>query len=380
MFNLSKEEITFKIVEDFCKEWKEGVRVEYKAQFPKDIPKILSSFANTQGGVLIIGIEADKIHNKVNLPIKGIPKVDGIEERIVQSGLMGIHPPVMPEVIILDVPETENVVIVVRVDESHHAPHAIQNSTKVYIRFESISQPYEKPELAKFNRIEYLLNRRQNESGVNEQILNQMESWAKQFCSTDATILTLVARPVFPYRPVISPGEIYELYKADKWIRRVPGGILYVLPAGTEMYAVNEHGIVYHHTLIHDYEQSGIQILDFIRGIYYFMDAAKKLYNNCDYLGNIEVNAKVHNVKDKKLSKKIGNLRANHLHSELVCSVDEFYITASRYYLSRDFSKPEHQKSIAEELILQVLWNFDVPTESDSVIKEVRKIIDPTDS
>ena len=50
MFNLSKEEITFEVIETFCREWQEGVRVEYKQEI-KDIPKIVSSFANTQGGV-----------------------------------------------------------------------------------------------------------------------------------------------------------------------------------------------------------------------------------------------------------------------------------------------------------------------------------------
>ena len=29
MFNLSKDEITFEVVQTFCSEWQEGVRVEY---------------------------------------------------------------------------------------------------------------------------------------------------------------------------------------------------------------------------------------------------------------------------------------------------------------------------------------------------------------
>ena len=56
---------------------------------------------------------------------------------------MGIYPSVMPEVLLVDVPDSDNVVIVVRVDESIQAPHAIQNSAKVYIRTGSVTQPYE---------------------------------------------------------------------------------------------------------------------------------------------------------------------------------------------------------------------------------------------
>ena len=87
MFNLTKEEITFEVVQAFCREWQEGVRVEYKQEI-KDIPKIVSSFANTQGGVFIIGVKANQTDNEVIFPIEGIPKTPGLEERIVQSAII----------------------------------------------------------------------------------------------------------------------------------------------------------------------------------------------------------------------------------------------------------------------------------------------------
>ena len=60
-------------------------------------------------------------------PISG-----GIEEQIQQSALTGIYPAVIPEVIICGVPANpNNAVVIVRVDESLQAPHAIQNSKKV---------------------------------------------------------------------------------------------------------------------------------------------------------------------------------------------------------------------------------------------------------
>ena len=59
MFTKSLDEITFEDVETFCQELPEGVRVEYKQEI-KDVPKIVSSFANTLGGIYIIGAIADK--------------------------------------------------------------------------------------------------------------------------------------------------------------------------------------------------------------------------------------------------------------------------------------------------------------------------------
>ena len=140
---------------------------------------------------------------------------------------MGIYPSVMPEVILIDVPDSDNVVVVVRVDESIQAPHAIQNSTRVYIRAGSITQPYEKPELAEMNRIEYLLNRRKNTQGVTQQILDRIEQRINMSGGMDAPSMTVIARPVYPYHPVISPTAIYELYDRTHGsnMKRVTGGV-----------------------------------------------------------------------------------------------------------------------------------------------------------
>ena len=102
MFTKLASEIDFNNIESFGSKWGEGVRVEYKIEIAH-IPKKISSFANTQGGIFIIGVETDQ-KNKVKFSIQGIPNEDGIEERIVQSALTGIYPAVMPEVIIRDVP------------------------------------------------------------------------------------------------------------------------------------------------------------------------------------------------------------------------------------------------------------------------------------
>ena len=210
MFTKLEKEIEFKVIEEFCQEWGEGVRVEYKRETtPVSLRKSISSFANTHGGILIIGVDADKERNKVIFPIQGTPNEGGIEERIVQSAITGIHPPVSPEVIIRDVPgKIGSVVVVVRVGESQEAPHAIQNSTKVYVREGSVTQPYE---LADIDRIEYLLKRREEPQRIGRRILDRIEERVTNHCShLDMPNLELIARPVFPYRPLISPSEIYE--------------------------------------------------------------------------------------------------------------------------------------------------------------------------
>ena len=137
MFTKPIDEITYPDVESFCQQWSEGVRVEYKRDLniKKHIPKVVSSFANTYGGIFLIGVEADNTTNMPIFPIKGIPKRHNIEEGIQQSAEMSIIPPVRPEVKVVNVPGGNNVVVVVRVAEgSLLAPHAIDQSTKAYFR------------------------------------------------------------------------------------------------------------------------------------------------------------------------------------------------------------------------------------------------------
>ncbi|MYB00346.1 ATP-binding protein, partial [Candidatus Poribacteria bacterium] len=210
MFTKPIDKITFEDVENFCHEFGEGVRVEYKREIAH-IPKIVSSFANTLGGIFIIGVETDEM-NKVVSPIKGMPKETGIEERILQSALTGIYPAVMPEVIIRAVPNSNNVVVIIRVDESIQAPHAIEKSTKIYFRSGSITQPYK---LADTERIAYMFKRREDSQVIAKQILNRIEERTETLCATDNPNLTVIIRPVFPYQSVISTVDIHEVARAE---------------------------------------------------------------------------------------------------------------------------------------------------------------------
>ena len=373
MFNLSKEEITFEVIEAFCREWQEGVRVEYKQEITKDIPKIVSSFANTQGGVFIIGVKANQTDNEVQFPIEGIPKTPGLEERIVQSAITGIYPSVMPEVLIIDVPDSDNVVIVVRVDESIQAPHAIQNSAKVYIRTGSVTQPYE---LSDIDRIEYMLKRRENPKVVTQQILDRIEQRINMSGDIDAPSMTVIARPVYPYRPVISPTAIYELFETRANTKRVAGGVACFLDPSSDFdLEINEYGIVFHRRRLSYSEERPITLGDILSGIEHLLRSTKELYNACNALGNIKVVAQLQNVYEKKLSTDFGTDYPLGL-SELVCHDSEVFASTSKTYLSRDFEDPAQQKTIFEDLTMQLLWAFNIPIDAEGIITRVGELIE----
>ena len=357
LFTKPKNEITFADVEEFCREFGEGVRVEYKREI-KHIPKIVSSFANTHGGVFVIGAETND-ENKVKFPIQGIPQRSGIEEQIQQSALTGIYPGVIPEIILVDVPNSSNLVIIVRVDESIHAPHAIKEVTQAYIRVGSITQPYEY-KLAEMDRIAYMFKRREDSQAIARQILDRIEKRVEAFSNTNASNIalnvpniTVIAKPVFPYRPVISREDIFQ--PRQSW-KRVTGGA-YILSEDEygDYCELNEYGIVYQRTKL-EHQVNNSEHLNFDVFLYRICDClslAKSFYDKCEYIGNIEFTVQLREVFGKKL------VRSNQLGPQigpLECSDSDVW--ASIQCLPRDLANDEQLMEILEELATKLLWAF----------------------
>ena len=196
LFSSPLHSLDLRQIEQFCRNWPEGVRVEYKRELDtRHIPKIVSSFANTVGGVWIIGVAAD-VENRAVFPIRGISRTAGIEERITQSCYHNLYPPLLPDIKIIDVPgDEEHVLVVVQILESVEAPHAIENSTKVYIRTNS---PAEIIQMAEIDRIEYLLKRRQQPEQMREEMIRGMATRSP----VGSPFLRVVVSPRYPSRPI----------------------------------------------------------------------------------------------------------------------------------------------------------------------------------
>ena len=388
MFTKPMDEITYQDVESFCQQWSEGVRVEYKQKIVH-VPKIVPSFANTYGGIYLIGVEADNTTNMPILPIKGIPKRRNIEEGIQQSAEMSIIPPVRPEVKVVDVPGDNNVVVVVRVAEgSLLAPHAIDQSTKAYFRVGSTTQPY-KLELANMELIAHMFKRREDSQVVARQILDRIEDRISNFDPTFATIeggkyifdnlptFSVITRPVFPYRPLTSASNIYESHQGPLWPpRRVTGG--HFCYNEKEYWELNEYGIVYHRVVLFIRTGDGIDYGIILWHINELIKRANTLYVDCGYQGNIEVTARLRNIFRRELidteSYSHGSKITENLHAEPMSFDTE--VPASKQCLARDLEGENERKALVEELTCPLLWAFNIPIDKPQIREKVRKRIE----
>ena len=111
---------------------------------------------------------------------------------------------------------------------------------------------------ARIDRIDYLLKWREEPQRISRQILDRIEERVGNHLShLESPNLELLAPPVFLYRPLISPSEIYEFMSvhtlvpcaeaiSDFSARKDMGGICYMQPRCLPDFCeLNEYGIMY---------------------------------------------------------------------------------------------------------------------------------------
>jgi hypothetical protein len=212
------------------------MRLDYKVDRPPDLAKLIAAFANTHGGLILMGVEADKTTNQpIWPPLKGMPTKVGIEEAITSTAQDAVYPPVRVEIspVIDNAHVPGHVLLVVRVDESREAPHAVDDGRKVYERTGSASKPYD---LSRIDRIRYLLERRERIEQQREAIHRDAFSRATRIMA-DAPLPIAWASviPLFPWRDLCRPSACFDFLtrranqERSTWsprreVQRIPGG------------------------------------------------------------------------------------------------------------------------------------------------------------
>jgi hypothetical protein len=125
--------------EVMSRELTEGWFVDWKKDFPKDFGKHVASFANTYGGYLFIGVVEDEATKKAQ-DFPGIPSASDPLGQVRHFIRDTVDPFPYFQKATVQVPNTENVIVIVHIPESTFPPHVYKDG-RIYIRQADGSDP-----------------------------------------------------------------------------------------------------------------------------------------------------------------------------------------------------------------------------------------------
>jgi len=202
LFTKEITKISYQDVVEFCSQRvSESINLDYKKDFPGDLEKTISAFANIMGGLIIIGVEDED--SKPKLPVEGIEYQKGLRERVNNIILNNIYPPVFPEIQVCE-PVNNKTFVIIRIPESHMTPHYIRHRTQIYIRTDDVTRP---EKLAPKEQIEWLMDKRKKSEEFREFLISESENYFKGACRLSGAnindpqyfgIISLRAIPLFP--------------------------------------------------------------------------------------------------------------------------------------------------------------------------------------
>jgi hypothetical protein len=322
------------------------------------------------GGVWIIGVTTG-VDNLPVFPIRGFPREPGIEERITQACYQNLYPPLLPEIKIIDVPGNPgSVVAVVQIPESVEAPHAVENTTKIYIRTNSTTEIIQ---LAEIDRIEYLLKRRRQPEQKREELIEDMRGRSR----IGPPAIRIIVSPRYPWRPILGEdvllARLNELsqpgtyVKLRDFIRLVRGGfmseeVLPLIDQAAYHFEVNLHGIMSCYVTL-GMDGSRVFLDQIVSEIGRALNLARYLLKGTQ--ANMLVRVQLHGVKGSLImaSGWQGNL----------CSVEEV-VQAEDHLILENLDDallfPDH----VAELVRQLTWSFNVASR-EMIIQATRTLL-----
>ena len=309
----------------------ENTRLEFKREVPEkdETLKKLSSFANTFGGLVVIGAAAQSKDGRIE-SLPGVDEVPGYKQKIVDWCFKECSPPITVDVS-GPIPTPSNngkVCYVISVEESEVAPHFLNGRKGVWIRTNEFSGKYDVA-LADEDELRHLLHRRQLTLDRRRSIIERARQRFGTYLSTtpsnfgkttpSGALLELCLVPRFPARQICKQEELsqfvrqvhYPAYRGVGFPRLQMGvmtqhesAIVRQPLTDVSLFEANTWGMVFYVTKLDEKEYtkqlSGIHAYSFVGHLLLFLRHANDLFRLTGSTGSILVEASLQAIRDCK--------------------------------------------------------------------------------
>jgi len=214
--------IKYEDVLSFCEaQHPESEILDYKQDWPEHLDRSIAALANTQGGLILLGVAEEDKTGRPQSPFLGIDLgrgADEIKRRIMSTAYDAIYPPLFPEIAVVPLPDSAKAIAVIRVQQSHQTPHATDQRQRIYVRVGSQNRFEEN--LATLQQLSWLWERHKQSVELREQLLIQAREIAtnvEQTLNLDSSkpsvILEMHTIPYFPTLPMLEGHELYGFFR-----------------------------------------------------------------------------------------------------------------------------------------------------------------------
>lgn len=250
-------------------------------------------------------------------------------------------------------------------DESWEAPHAIENSKRVYVRTGDAANPYD---LADVDLIIELVRRREEPLHLRETLLARARRHASILVPQATTYAEISISPIYPRRAFCSLDQAWQFLYESRYRdgRFFPAETLRRILDGAGAIHNREYGEVSRYGLILGRQEMGTRrgqeapdqghyrILDFgdlFHLVLKMLVCAARFYSQFGYRGNVLVGAAVHNAANQMMQ----FLPADDFVSQNCRCYDD---VAQGQQIVEAENLEERREEILNEVLSQICWSF----------------------
>ncbi len=302
----------------------ENLRLEFKRDVPEkdETVKKLSSFANTFGGLVVIGAAAQSKDGRIEA-LPGVDVVSGYNQKVVDWCFKECNPPINVTVSApIPTPNSDGkVCYVISVQESDVAPHFVNGRKGVWIRTNEFSGKYDFA-LADESEIRHLLHQRQLTLDRRKSIVERARKRFLTYASTEhepdknVSVLELCIVCNFPTRPACNQETLvqslwrvqYPDYRSVGFPRMQMGvmtqhesAIIRQPLVDLSFFEANVWGMAFYVMALdekqHTERISGIHVYGFVAHLLLFLKHASDVFRSIGLLGAVVVSASIRGIR-----------------------------------------------------------------------------------
>jgi hypothetical protein len=221
--------------------------------------------------------------------------------------IQGINPPVFPKTTLINSDVADRVFLVIEVDESWEAPHAIENSKRVYVRTGNAANPYD---LAEVNLVIELVRCRSEPLAVRDRMVTRARQRAAHVIAELEIQAEVIIGPLYPRRALCTRDATWDFLSGQRYrgAHLFPFETLRRVEDGTASFHRNEQygevstvGMILGRHLMMPGQEQQFLLRDPFHLLLKLLVCADRFFKQVHFRGDVEIDLILRNMRNHRM-------------------------------------------------------------------------------